>query len=55
MDNVEQLVEEMERLVATNDGFDTEILHLDLDNLLLNFIGSEKVKEIFNQTDLWYA
>lgn len=51
---IEELREEM-RQVNLKFGGDPEVCHIELDKLLLKYIGDEKATTLFNESRKWYA
>lgn len=50
----EELLAEIQRIDKELD-WDLESKHARLDDLLLAFIGDDRVTEAFNSADKWYA
>ena len=56
----EELLKELKEIVsdiekAGEEYYDLEGSHIRADNLLLDYINDEEVREAFNDIDKWYA
>lgn len=52
---IEELRSKLQAIRDRQDDSDQEEDHIDADNLLVNFIGDEKVSSIFDDIEKWYA
>lgn len=52
--NIQELKEKLE-VIKARGGRDKEADHGDADNLLLEFVGDEKITKIYNDIEKWYA
>lgn len=50
----EQLIKRLNEIAELSSG-DPEVAHSQADDLLIEYIGDEKVKEAFENIDKWYA
>ena len=49
-------IEELkQKMSALRDNDDEELRHVELDNLLLQYINDKEITEIFESIDKWYA
>jgi len=49
---IEELRAKLREVYNTNDA---EQAHIDMDNLLIEYIGDDEVKNIYRDAVLWYA
>ena len=49
-----ELVEKM-RACAEKPGQDSEVMHIDIDQLLLEYIDDEDVTRLYNGLTLWFG
>lgn len=53
---LEELIEGLRKLEAHDDGYcDLEEVHIQADNLLLEYINDPEVTEAFEKIDKWYS
>ncbi len=45
----------LEKLQEAAKNKDKEDRHLQMDRLLLKYVNDERITELFNETDMWYA
>ena len=52
----EELIKKLRELARrSNNGGDPEVIHPEADELLIEYIGDEKVKKAFDRIKKWYA
>jgi argininosuccinate lyase len=54
----EELIEELKKIkneTIEHPKYDLEDTHINLDNLLLEYIGDEQVEQLFHSIKKWYA
>ncbi len=54
----EELIEKLKKIkneTIEYPRYDKEDTHMNLDNLLLEYIGDEQVEKLFHSIDKWYA
>ena len=51
---IKELVNRLNKIKEEHRG-DTEVVHIKFDELLLEYIGSDEVRGIYKDEDLWYS
>ena len=50
-----KIKELLKKLKALDNKHDPASMHIEADDLLLEFIGSKKIKEAFKNIEKWYS
>ncbi len=45
----------IEKLKELHDNFDVEVAHVKADDLIIEFINDEEIKEAYDNVPKWYA